>query len=141
MRKIETISELRTERKRLRESIRRYENSMKADVENLRTSLEPVNMIMNTVGKSFRSQNNNMINKTVGFTVDTLLRKILLRNSNFIVRMLVPFLAKNIASNYVTDHQTDILGWLRQKASKLFSKNGKPGHYDQSTADIEATTW
>jgi hypothetical protein len=84
-----------------------------------------------------------MINKDHGFvndgvriTIDTLLKNILLARSGWITRLVVPFIVKNLSSNYILEKKPEIFGMIRNlihKARK--STNHHHNHFDKSTVD------
>lgn len=141
MKKIESLAELKKERVRLKLQQQALEEYIQKDIQDLKTSLEPANLIMNQVKKAFVHKEDGVMTSTVDAGIDLILRKFLLRNSGLVAKLVIPFFVKNLTSNYVSNHKSDITSWIGNKIAGFFSGNGKASHYDRSTADINASTW
>jgi hypothetical protein len=68
----------------------------------------------------------------VGFGVDTVLKRVVLARAGWLPRLVVPFLVKNVATNYISKHKTlvveGVLGWVKKATDvKKISKN-HPGN-------------
>src|SRR4051812_3563470 len=93
--KIVTLADLRAEKKLTRKRLRQKESDLLASFEDLRNELKPIRIAYRTV-TGFFSHDGGLLAKTVGFTVDKIIRQGLLRKAGFITRFAVSFLARNI---------------------------------------------
>lgn len=141
MRRIDTLEQLKAEKRRLRQKSFALEGQIKNEWGNVKESLAPVNLVMNSFRQSVSGVKPNLLNETMNAGIDVLLRRILLRNRGLLVKLIVPYLVKNFTGNYIKNHRTDILSWFRAKLSSMFGKNGQEKHYDKSTADVDTTSW
>lgn len=141
MKRIDTLEDLKKEKKRLRARKLVLENSLKNDWGNVKQSLAPASLLLNSVNNSVTGNKPNLLNETLNSGIDLFLRRILLRNRGLLVKLIVPYLVKNFTGNYIKSHRNDIVSWIRNKISTVFNKNGHDKHYDQSTADVNLTTW
>lgn len=141
MRRIDTLQQLKEEKRKLRLKSYALEGKIKGDWSNVKESLAPVNMIMKSFNQSVSGVKPNLLNETMNAGIDLFLRRMLLRNRGLLVKLIVPYLVKNFTGNYIKNHRTDILSWFRAKISSMFSRNGQDKHYDKSTADVDTTSW
>ncbi len=121
MKRINTIAELKAERKRL--SLRRVflEDEIKSDFRELKQSFEPLRLIVKGAEKTLVSQNNHVISDTAG-QFAKFIAKATLRRSGFLSRLIVPYLVKNAASNFVEGNKSKILSWAEVLFTKLADK-------------------
>jgi hypothetical protein len=141
MRRIDSLQQLREEKRRLRLHAQTLEGNLKSDWSNVKESLAPANMLFKTFNNSVSGVKPNLLNETMNTGIDLILRRLILRNRGILIKLIVPYLVKNFTGNYIKTHRTDIFSWLRNKFSGLFSKNGQDKLYDQSTADVNTTSW
>jgi hypothetical protein len=135
VKRIDTIEELRIERIRLRQKKMHLECEIRNDFSALKKSLTPVQLITEGASKMLLSKNHGVLNELVSGFINLILKKGVLKNSGFLIRMLVPLIAKNSANNFLYENKTKILGLL----ANLILKGGnkpKPAPYDKTTADI-----
>jgi hypothetical protein len=112
MRRINTLAELRAERKFLRIRQAELEADIKKDVEDIKADLEPLRLLTKGAKKVLTSNKNSMLGTTAGLAADFISKNILVKNSGFLARIIVPFLARNAASNIVEDNKSKIADWL-----------------------------
>ncbi|CAN5623143.1 hypothetical protein BH11BAC2_BH11BAC2_11000 [soil metagenome] len=136
MKKIETLSDLKEERSRLIKKKILLEEVIKEDFQEIKASLSPVKMVADNVDKVLVNRNFGLVPQLINFALDTVVKNGLLRKSGFLVRIIVPFLAKNAANNYVADHKKQVLGWIADKFLKFGNSKNHSKIYDKTTADI-----
>jgi hypothetical protein len=121
MRRINTLNELKAERKRL--SLRRVflEEQIKKDFKELKQSFEPIRLLAKGAEKTLISQNNHLISDTAGQFAKFIARTTL-RRSGFLSRLIVPYLVKNAASNFVENNKSKILSWVEVFFTRLSDK-------------------
>ncbi len=141
MKRIDTLEQLKVEKKRLRIHAETLEDNIQKDWENIKESMKPLNLVINGFDKSVTSDKHNLFGETMNIGIDTILRKIILRNQGLLIKLIVPYLVKNFTGNYLKDHRKDVVNWFRNKISSVFSKNGKDPYYDKSTADLDSSEW
>ena len=98
---IKSYEDLLAEKQRLRDHFRDKKMQIREEVAALKDSLNPLKGIMKQVGK-FTSPDKSMglLNTGLGFTMDLLLRKFILKKSNWLVKLAAPFFIKNILSHF-----------------------------------------
>src|SRR5437868_2602452 len=112
MKKIETYKDLVEEKRLTKKRIAELELLIKEDMEDIKTSLNPLNLAHGAVRNIVSSRRNGVVGETIGITVDTLIKKILLRNSNWALKLATSFFLKNYAKNMVTKNADNIWHWL-----------------------------
>ncbi|MGZ3883063.1 MAG: hypothetical protein ACXVP0_05550 [Bacteroidia bacterium] len=123
MRKIDTIADLRAEKKRLQFHRLFLEAELKKDVAGLKESLAPLAMVTSGAKQMLSSKDNSLVSTSVGSLVNFLTRHVLLRNSGLITRLLVPYIAKNATSNLVENNKSKIVDWVGSLISKLSNRH------------------
>lgn len=136
MKKIDTLEELRAERIRLRARKLELESDIRLVFAEIKSDLQPLNMIKNGAASLFSNRTEgDIVGNTAGMITNFLLRNVLLRNSGFITRLVLPFLARNATANYVSEHKTKITDWLLHLYEKIRKKpeeKHKEPHYPES---------
>jgi len=122
MKKIETLFDLKTERIRLNIRKVQLENEIKNDFEALKESFAPLQLITDSAANMLVNKNHGLVNSATSTLIDVILKNVLLRNAGFITRLVLPFIAKNTANNFVSDNKTKILGWIGDLILKAGSK-------------------
>ena len=137
MKKIETLFDLKTERIRLNIRKAQLEAEIKNDFEGLKESLAPMHLVTDGAANMLVNKNHGLVNSATSTIIDLILKKVLLRNAGFITRLVLPFIAKNTANNFVAENKTKILGWIGDLILKAGTKKNKNHVYDSSTADVD----
>lgn len=137
MKKINTLSELKAERVRLRQKKLFLEDEIENNFKELKESFAPLQLVTDGAAKMLVNKNNGIANDAIGLISDFVLRKVFLRNSGFILRLILPLLARNTVSNLLTENKTKILGWLGDLILKMGDRKNHKPVYDKTTADIE----
>jgi hypothetical protein len=118
MRTINTLAELRAERQRLKVHKVFLEAEIKKDVQDIKKQFAPLTLIT----KGLSSKDNSAFGSGVGAITDLLLKNVVLKNSGFLTKMIVPFIAKNAASNFAEEHKTEVFSWIEGLISKFRKK-------------------
>jgi|SRR6185436_3717797 len=132
MRKVNSLTELKVELKRLQQEQLYLENEIKENIHVLKKSLSPVTV----ASKMLVNKNSGVVNGLVNLLADILVKKVLFRNSNFLLRFIFSFLAGNSANNWVHSNRKKIQVWIADLILKTGKKN-KNEMYERATADIE----
>lgn len=136
MKKVETLFELREERKRLLQKKRLLEARIENDFAIIKESLSPVKLVAEGISKTFVNRHPDLVSNIVALISDIILKKWALKKSGFLTRLLVPIIARNTVSNLIHNNKTKILGWLGEQILKLDNRKNHKGIYDKTTADI-----
>ena len=141
MKKIENKNDLRSERARLKLELSVAEDALREDVEWIKSELRPVHLAGKLLNQALINKDRGLVNEGVSNLIDTVLKSTVLSKSGYLTRWLVPFILKNLSSNYLLEKKPEIFGMLKRLISKArksnhdhYHKNGK-SHYDQSTVD------
>ena len=122
MRTINTIEELRAERQRLYMRKALLETEIRNDYNEIKEDLKPVILLTKGAGKLLSSKDNSIAGNSVGYLTELIVKKVVLKNSGFLMRLIVPYLAKNLASNVVEDNKPTIASWITGLVSKFMNK-------------------
>ena len=137
MRKINTIEELRFERRALQAKAHDLELVIRQDIEDIKQMFAPVQMLTTGAEKVLVSLNNGLLGNTAGAVADFLTRNVLMRNAGFISRLIVPYLVKNVTSNVVDKNKTDIVSWIGTMISRFRDSRKKDKEKGSSEAEDE----
>lgn len=125
---ITSYKELLQEKARLKAQMAEQELQIKEDWRLLKEELKPAAIVANTVRNLFtRKHGLGVAQLGVDMLADGLIKKVLLANTGWAIRWLVPFFIKNYAS-----HLNDEPKSLLRKIKAFFRKNGKM-HHDHDT--------
>jgi len=125
MRKINTLTELKAEQKRLRLKEQVLQQEIKTEFAALKESFAPLKMLTQGVGNTLSSKDNGIMGTSLGAVAEFLTRNVLLRNSGFLTRLIVPYLAKNTASNAAENNKSEIVDWVSGLISKFTKKTAE----------------
>lgn len=105
--KIENIEQLKAEKLKLQQRIDATKLKLATDLMVLQKEIEPVRNMMDVSKNLFveSNRNNSLISFGLNVGVDALLRNTLLRNASWLTRLAVPFVTKNLLSNYIANRQ------------------------------------
>src|SRR6187200_1914820 len=95
MRRIDSLQQLREEKRRLRLHAQTLEGNLKSDWSNVKESLAPANMLFKTFNNSVSGVKPNLLNETMNTGIDLILRRLILRNRGILIKLIVPYLVKN----------------------------------------------
>ncbi len=139
MKKIDSLVQLRAEKKRLQAKKIMLEAEIENNFNEIKHDLSPLTLIKKGAEKAVSSEHYGVVNYSISGILDFVFKKVLLRNSGIVTRLVVPFLAKNLTKNYVHDNKTKIMGWIGSLISRVAAKkHHNNGHdvYEKATADI-----
>jgi hypothetical protein len=117
--KIETLKDLRDEKKLVQERIYKLEQDILKDVEDIRRGLETWSTAGSAIKSLITSNRSGVMNESIGSVVDAFIKKIVLRKSNFITRFVVSFLLKNFARNYLEKNSDKITEKIKKLVTKI----------------------
>jgi hypothetical protein len=69
-----------------------------------------------------KSHDNSIVGTSAGFITEILLKKVVLRNAGFFTKLIVPFLAKNVASNVAEENKPKITHWISDLIERFSPK-------------------
>ncbi len=118
MNKISTYDGLLQEKQRLKLILSEREMALRTEFEDIKAKLRPLGTVMEFAEKiTTKDANNPLISTGIDVGVNFLLRKVLLRNAGWIVKMLMPIFVRNYLSHEVQEHPA----WL-QKVTRFIRK-------------------
>lgn len=99
---IRSYEDLKQERERLRELLRVQKAQIQKDLQGIREEFRPITMISEVVGKIMHREDgkNGLISTGANITIDLLASKFLSK-SNFLTKLILPALFKNVTSHYL----------------------------------------
>jgi len=125
---ITSYKELLQEKARLKALMAEQELQIKDDWRLLKEELKPAALVATTIRNLFTRKHGTGVGQLgVNLLADGLIKKVLLANTGWLTRWLIPFFIKNFAS-----HMTDEPKSLLRKIKAFFKKNGKM-HHDHET--------
>ena len=136
--KIESYEQLRKAKLLSKQRIKMLEQEIQDDVQEIKNSLNPVNLARNAIRNVLTSEKHGLVSESLNIGVNALVKGLLFRNTNFITKTLIAYAAKNLANNMVSKNSDNILDWLQTSLRKLKSKHKHNGQYfDESTANAD----
>ena len=123
---IQNLEDVRAERARLKNQIETSRMNLRLEFGAIKKELNPINQALGVVTDVFTTPKKGLLSIGVGFGVDTVLKRVILARAGWLPRLVVPFLVRNVATNYISNHKASVvegmLGWVK-KATQ--SKNHK----------------
>jgi hypothetical protein len=97
---INSFDDLVAEKLRLKAHFHEKKLLLRQEVAGLKDTFNPLSVIIKSVGK-FTSPDKSMglLNTGLSFTLDLLLRKFILKKSNWMVKLAAPFFIRNLLSH------------------------------------------
>lgn len=129
--KIETIEDLVAERARLKNQITISRLKLTNEFSIIKEELQPARQIVGYAKKLLVNNGNrkSIIGMGLRFGVNALLKNTILYRASWLVRLVVPYIANNVVSNYVAKNDTKILentvSWIKDKTSNELHKPQK----------------
>ncbi|MFI5218578.1 MAG: hypothetical protein ACHQNT_03735 [Bacteroidia bacterium] len=134
MKRIDTLEDLERERTRLNLQRAHLEAAITDNFAAVKKYLKPVQMVKEGAENALFNKNRGVVYDLVGIATNAVIRNFVLKNKNFLVRLVVPILIRNTVNNLLHENHEKIFSWL----TGLFSKRGHNHHdefyYDRSTA-------
>lgn len=122
MMKINSYADLKIEQKRLLQRKEVLETEIITDFEKFKEELEPLSSFTKGVGNILVSKNNGILGNSLGSIANFITKNVLLKNSGFITRLIVPYLVKNSTSSLVENNKSKIVDWVGNVFSKFAGK-------------------
>lgn len=122
MTKINTLAELKAEQNKLRFQKLFLETEIKKDFEELKAELAPLKLITKSAGKILISKDNGILGNSFGNIADFITKNVLLKNSGFFARLIVPYLVNNSTGTIVEKNKSKIINWVSRQVSKFAIK-------------------
>jgi hypothetical protein len=120
MSRIKTYEELLQEEQRLLSQLKTTETLIKKDLAGVKEGLRPIGKTVRTIGKfTTRDKTGALTNFGLDFSVDLLVRRLLLARAGWFTKIVVPYVIKNYTSHIITEQQK---AKLMQKISNIFSR-------------------
>lgn len=122
-RRITSYEDLEKEEQLLEELLKAQKQLVLVDIEQLKNQIKPATVALKLFNNVISPDRKNpLLTAGANTAIDFLLKKFVLGNSGWIVKMIVPYLVKNYSSHLITGNKDSII-------QKLFSliggKNGK----------------
>jgi hypothetical protein len=119
---IKNLDDLRAERARLKNQIEASRMNLRYEFGAIKQELNPLNQALGVVTDVFTTPRKGLLSLGVGIGVDTVLKNVILARAGWLPRLVVPFLVKNVATNYISKNKTsvveNIVGWVKKKTDK-----------------------
>ena len=98
---IKSYADLLAEKQRLKAVFMDQKQLMKDNVTVIKDSLNPIKAVAKEIGKlTSPDKSLGLLNAGLGFGLDLVLRKFLLKKSGWMVRLTAPFIIKNVVSHF-----------------------------------------
>jgi hypothetical protein len=122
MKTINTLAELKQERQRLYAHKAFLEAEIKSDLDEIRQQLKPLQLVTKGAVKMLSSKSNSIISNSIGYLTNAVFKNIIMRKSGFFAKLIVPYLAKNVAGNIAEANKPQITHWIEEMISKFRQK-------------------
>jgi len=133
MKKIKPYDQLQAELLLTRQKIAHLERLIEEDVAEIKSSLDPLKLAGQGVKHMLSSEKDGVVSESISLTVDALIKRLLLRRSNWMFKLAVAFFLKNYAKNLLSRNAGNILEWIKMKLRTNGSIRSKE-YYDRSTS-------
>jgi hypothetical protein len=120
MKMIKTYEDLLQEEQRLLSQLKASELLIRDDIAGVKEGLKPIGKVMKTISKfTTRDKTGAFANFGLDFSVDLLVRRILLAKAGWLTKIVIPYVVKNYSSHFISEQQK---AKLMQKISNILSK-------------------
>jgi len=136
MKRINTIEELKAERKRLSAYSLELERNLRTEFRLLKKDLRPANLLFGGTQKEISQHKDALLSVGAGSLAGFLTRKFLMRNSGVLARFIVPSVVGKLASGIVERHKAAIFDAFKNVASKLSFKKEVKENIDHRTEEF-----
>ncbi len=120
---IATYNDLLAEKARLKQLLKVQRAQVEEDIREIKEDLKPFTGFVSTVAMFVSPTNKKgLAGMGINMAVDLVFKKLLLSKSNWVSRMVIPFLVKNYAS-----HIAEKPGRFLEKLKKVFAKKAHAG--------------
>ena len=98
---IKSYDDLIAEKQRLKIVFNDQRQSIRENITTIKDSLNPVKAVVKEIGKlTSPDKSLGLLNTGLGFGLNLVLRKFLLKKSGWMVRLVAPFIIKNMISHF-----------------------------------------
>ena len=115
---IQNLDDVKAERARLKNQIETSRMNLRYEFGAIKKELNPVTQALGLVTDVFTTPRKGLLSMGVGFGVDTVLKRVVLARAGWLPRLVIPFLVKSVATNYISKHKTSVvegmLGWVKK---------------------------
>ena len=119
-RSIKTYEDLLQEEQRLTQQLKAQEVLIREDLVLWKEKLKPVTKIVSVLEKMVsRDKTGPFASFGIDFSIDLLLRKLILARAGWFTKIFVPFLVKNYSSHIINEEHRNK---LKQKIQNIFNK-------------------
>jgi hypothetical protein len=125
MRTINTLAELKEERLRLQMRKTFLEAEIKTNFNEIKEQLKPLKLVAKGATKFFAGKDHSVAGDTAGYLTNVLVKEVLLKNAGYLSRLVLPYLAKNVATNAVDDNKAKISDWIQGIIAKFTHKKAE----------------
>jgi hypothetical protein len=105
---INNAEELSAEKVHLQQEVDARKEAIMTDIRELKKELSPVKQAADMASNVFIKKYKGWIQTAANVGVDLILSRFLLRRAALPIRFFVPMLVKNVAGNYLNQHQHEI---------------------------------
>lgn len=120
--KLETLDDVRAERVRLKNQLELSRVKMHNNVTAIKTEINPARQAVGALSDLLTTPKKGLLNAGVGIGIDIILRRGLLARAGWLPRLVVPFIARNVATNLIQKNRTSLLEnaliWVKKKTEK-----------------------
>lgn len=120
--KLETLDDVRAERARLKNQLELSRVKMHNNVTAIKTEINPARQAVGALSDLLTTPKKGLLNVGVGIGIDMILRRGLLARAGWLPRLVVPFIARNVATNLIQKNRTSLLEnaliWVKKKTEK-----------------------
>lgn len=119
MSNITSYQDLLIEKQRLTLLLYERKIQLTTEFEQIKTKLRPLAGILDFAEKiTTKDRNNPLINMGIEVGVNLLLKKVLLRNAGWIIKIIMPFVVKNFLSHEAAENPT----WIQKMVHMIKKK-------------------
>ena len=119
MKRINSLKELHEEKQRISDRISNLEIIIQSDIDSIKEDLNAWRVAGNTVKKFLITEERGVMGESIGLAIDTIVKKVLLRKTNFVMKFIISFMLKNFARNYFAKNA----GTIFEKIKNMVSSN------------------
>jgi hypothetical protein len=136
MRRIDTIEDLRAERKRLTAYSRQLESDLQAEFRLLKEDLSPARLLFGGAKKDIRNHSESLVSIGAGQLAGFIARKVIFNRAGLIAKFVMPSLINRITSSIVERNRTKIMIMFGTIAAKFSRKKDKGDSEDNRNPEI-----
>lgn len=118
MTKISTYDDLLLEKKRLKLQLQAQKMELRSEIVIIKEKLRPVSTVVEFADKLLtKDKHNPLIDTGLSVGIDLILRKLVLRNAGWVIKLIMPLFVRNYLSHEIKDDA----GWM-QKITRFLQK-------------------